>query len=101
DRTTLAATISGLSIPTSTPFWIRWNDPNASGADDGLGVDDFSLTPQGAVPTVTPTVTDTPGGPTATQPSTPTQTGTPTVTPTLLPGNTIMQIQGQAHLAPL
>ena len=38
-------TISGLAIPNGASFWIRWTDYNASGADDGLAVDDFSLTP--------------------------------------------------------
>lgn len=34
-----------LSVPTGGTFWVRWLDFNASGADDGLGVDDFRLTP--------------------------------------------------------
>lgn len=54
NRTPLTATITGLSIPPGATFWIRWADFNASGADDGLAVDDFSLTPL-AGPT-TPTV---------------------------------------------
>ena len=45
NRTALSATLSGLSIPDGTTFWIRWTDVDASGADDGLAVDDFSLTP--------------------------------------------------------
>jgi len=48
NRTALSATISGLSIPNGATFWIRWTDTDASGADDGLAVDDFSLTPNGA-----------------------------------------------------
>ena len=35
------ATISGLSIPNGATFFIRWTDFDASGADDGLAVDDF------------------------------------------------------------
>ena len=27
-------------------IWIRWTDLNASGADDGLGVDEFQLIPR-------------------------------------------------------
>ncbi len=50
DRTDLSSSISSLSIANGATFWIRWTDPDASGADDGLAVDDFSLTPQ-AVPT--------------------------------------------------
>jgi hypothetical protein len=44
-RTQLSTTISGLSIPNGATFWIRWTDLDASGADDGLAIDDFSLTP--------------------------------------------------------
>ena len=46
DRTALSATINGLSVANGATFWIRWTDIDASGADDGLAVDDFSLTPQ-------------------------------------------------------
>ena len=49
DRTALSSTISSLTIPNGATFWIRWNDTDASGADDGLAVDDFSLTPQAVV----------------------------------------------------
>jgi len=45
DRTAISATISGLNIANGATFWIRWTDFNASGADDGLAVDDFFLTP--------------------------------------------------------
>jgi predicted extracellular nuclease len=48
NRTALSTTIPSLSIPNGATFWIRWNDLNSSGADDGLAVDDFSVTPQGA-----------------------------------------------------
>src|SRR4051812_11227279 len=43
DRTALSSTISGLSIANGATFWIRWNDTDATGADDGLAVGDFSL----------------------------------------------------------
>lgn len=46
NRTFLSSTISSLSIANGATFWIRWNDTDASGADDGLAIDDFSLTPQ-------------------------------------------------------
>ncbi len=48
-RTALATTIPALGIANGATFWIRWTDTDASGADDGLAVDDFSLTPQGGV----------------------------------------------------
>ena len=41
-------TISGLSIANGSPFWIRWTDADLiPGSDDGLAVDDFSITPDG------------------------------------------------------
>ena len=36
-----------MNIPNGATFWIRWTDFNGSGADDGLAVDDFSLTANG------------------------------------------------------
>ena len=44
-RTSLSNTITGLNIPVGQIFWIRFVDINVSGTDDGLAVDDFSLTP--------------------------------------------------------
>jgi LPXTG-site transpeptidase (sortase) family protein len=49
ERTARSSTINGVVIPNGSTFWIRWTDTEASGADDGLAVDDFSLTPQGIV----------------------------------------------------
>jgi predicted extracellular nuclease len=48
NRTNISFTIPSLNIANGTTFFIRWNDFNASGADDGLAVDDFSLTPMGS-----------------------------------------------------
>ena len=45
NQTIITFSITGLSIPNGTSFFIRWLDFNASGSDDGLSVDDFSLTP--------------------------------------------------------
>jgi uncharacterized protein len=47
NRTAISFTINSLSIPAGSTFFIRWTDFNASGSDDGLAVDDFSLTPNG------------------------------------------------------
>jgi uncharacterized repeat protein (TIGR01451 family) len=52
NRTAISSSIASLSIAHGATFWIRWNDLNASGADDGLAVDDFSLTPQDGGPPV-------------------------------------------------
>jgi hypothetical protein len=50
NRTALSSAITALSIPNGATFWIRWTDFNPSGSDDGLAVDDFSLT--GSAPVV-------------------------------------------------
>ncbi len=39
----ISSPITGLSIAPGATFCFRWNDFNASGSDDGLAVDDFSL----------------------------------------------------------
>jgi hypothetical protein len=52
NRVTLNFVITGLSIPNGASFWIRWADTDLTpGADDGLSVDDFSLIPNGIIPT--------------------------------------------------
>lgn len=43
NKTSISYTITGLSIASGTTFWLRFNDLNATGSDDGLAVDDFSL----------------------------------------------------------
>ncbi len=40
---TVKSTITGLNIADGATFWIRWNDFDASGADDGTAIDNFSL----------------------------------------------------------
>lgn len=57
-RTALSSTISSLSIANGATFWIRWTDTDASGADDGLAVDDFSLTPNTSAAAPTLSVND-------------------------------------------
>ncbi|GAA0649647.1 hypothetical protein GCM10009424_27910 [Sphingomonas ursincola] len=48
NRTAVSATYDILAgIPAGATFWIRWVDSDATGADDGLGIDDFSITPIG------------------------------------------------------
>ncbi len=47
-RRELLSSISGLSIASGKTFWIRWRDHKiTNGINDGLAVDDFSLTPYG------------------------------------------------------
>ncbi len=43
NRTVKTAVISGLNIANNAIFWLRLNDFDASGADDGLAMDDFSI----------------------------------------------------------
>jgi|CXWL01.1.fsa_nt_gi methionine-rich copper-binding protein CopC len=43
NRSLKSTVITGLSIANNALFWLRWNDLDASGADDGLGIDDFSI----------------------------------------------------------
>jgi hypothetical protein len=50
NRTVISFTITGLSIANGAAFWIRWTDSDITSSDDGLAVDDFSLTPNGAAP---------------------------------------------------
>ncbi|UOQ96963.1 choice-of-anchor D domain-containing protein [Hymenobacter sp. 5317J-9] len=44
NRTAVSGIITGLSIAPGATFFIRWLDADASGADDGLAVDDLSVT---------------------------------------------------------
>ena len=50
NRLNINYTITGLSIAPGTTFWIRFNDFNSTGTNDGLAIDDFSLTPGGMAP---------------------------------------------------
>lgn len=59
NRTAVSFSVAGLSIPNGASFWIRWNDFDiAPGADDGLGVDNFSITPTGIAAQANLTITD-------------------------------------------
>ncbi|MCA9517169.1 MAG: HYR domain-containing protein, partial [Myxococcales bacterium] len=46
-RVAIAGTIDGLTLAPGETLWLRWTDFNASSSDDGLAIDDFSLTPRG------------------------------------------------------
>lgn len=59
NNSTITFVIEGLFIENGSSFFIRWNDFNASSADDGLAVDDFSIVPVGVPPTE-PSITFTP-----------------------------------------
>jgi endonuclease I len=57
NRTAISSTITGLNIANGATFWIKWSDFNASGNDDGLSIDDFSITATGGVDVLPPTIT--------------------------------------------
>ncbi|MHB8800089.1 MAG: Ig-like domain-containing protein [Thermoanaerobaculia bacterium] len=59
NRTAISSTIASLSIANGATIWFRWMDFNASGADDGLAIDDFAITPQGVVADTPPSVVST------------------------------------------
>jgi hypothetical protein len=66
NRTTLTFTITGLNIPNGTEVMLRWSDPDHTGADHGISIDDFSVTPQGstaAAVSIQGQVTDSTGRP--------------------------------------
>lgn len=46
NKANVSSSITGLSIPAGSTFWIRWVDDNATNGDAVLAVDDFSLTPK-------------------------------------------------------
>ena len=41
----ISYTMQGLSLAPGASIWIRWNDADATGSDDGMGVDDVCITP--------------------------------------------------------
>lgn len=44
NRRLISAELSGLSFDSGSTIWLRFRDDQASGPNDGLAVDDFSLT---------------------------------------------------------
>ncbi len=57
NRTAISASISSVVIANGASFCVRWNDSDATSADDGLAIDDFSLTVGGS-PTPVVSVND-------------------------------------------
>lgn len=49
NRTAITSTINGLSIPNGATVWIRWSDADASSADDGLAIDDFTISTNASI----------------------------------------------------
>lgn len=60
NRSTISGSITGLALAVGDGLWVRWTDFNASGADDGLAIDDVTFAPAGLPPVdVPPTVSST------------------------------------------
>ncbi len=49
NRKLISDSIAGLTIDNGMSFWLRWVPVDVIGSDDGLAVDDFSLTANGAL----------------------------------------------------
>ena len=45
NRTAISGNVGGMNLSNGASFWIRWNEFNPASSDDGLAVDDFSITP--------------------------------------------------------
>jgi hypothetical protein len=43
NRTLVSYIISGVSVPNGSTVFLRWNDPDISGTDDGLAIDSLSV----------------------------------------------------------
>ncbi|MES2381055.1 MAG: T9SS type A sorting domain-containing protein [Bacteroidota bacterium] len=43
-------TVSSLTVNVGDTLWLRWQDPNVGGSDDGLSIDDYSFTVAGTLP---------------------------------------------------
>ncbi len=39
----ISGSVTGLNIPNGSSFWIRWQDKNSLGSDDGLAVDSLTV----------------------------------------------------------
>lgn len=44
NQVALSHTITGLALANGASIWLRWSDFDATGAEDGLAIDNFSLT---------------------------------------------------------
>lgn len=64
NRVLLNTTLAGLAIANGADIWLRWNDLDATGADDGLAVDDFALTALNLVVSTSAGTTPDENGPT-------------------------------------
>ncbi len=59
-RKQITGTISGLTVPDGATFWLRWTDVDTAGSDDGMAIDDFSLTATTNAVSISPTAMGSP-----------------------------------------
>lgn len=45
-------TITGITVNNNDTLFLRWQDPNVGGNDDGLSIDDFMFSVNGTVPVI-------------------------------------------------
>jgi len=50
NRKKFSYTLSGISVASGSSIWIRWHDKNIPGSNDGLAIDDFSLSVKAYIP---------------------------------------------------
>ncbi|HMU47755.1 MAG TPA: T9SS type A sorting domain-containing protein [Chitinophagaceae bacterium] len=53
NKTLISSIITNINIPSGTNFFFRWTDLNIAGSEDGLSIDDFTLTVIGSIPVST------------------------------------------------
>jgi uncharacterized protein len=56
-RRLITSTITGLTIPDGQSFWVRWTDVDTGGSDDGVGIDDVSVSVGTSSVSIDPTAT--------------------------------------------
>ncbi|MBD2087076.1 DUF4347 domain-containing protein [Trichocoleus sp. ST-U3] len=52
NSTALTQTLTSFSVNNGEEIWLRWNDPNDTGFDHGLAIDDFSISVPNTAPSL-------------------------------------------------
>jgi hypothetical protein len=60
NRVAKSGSVTGLTIAPGASFWLRWSDPDHSGTDHGLSIDDFNVTASFAAANTSPSFTGSP-----------------------------------------
>ena len=82
NQVAVSGSITGIEVPAAGSLWIRWTDVNADSSDDGLAIDNVSITPQG-IPAGGPTD---PAGTGSADPASVVQGGSTTLSVVTTPG---------------